>query len=148
MVVEKGPDWWVKIADFGISKRRHELTTLQTRQRGTFAFAAPEAVGFSSEEHSSIATALDMWSLGAVAFLILTNTAAFPNFKELADYCSGGPFPAARLREHGISEPGQDIVASLMSLKPEERPLVDQARQHPWIRTGDGSDAMSYGDTT
>jgi len=138
MVVDKGPDWWVKIADFGISKRRHELTSLQTLQRGTFGFAAPEAVGFSGETlRGSLAAALDMWSLGAVAFQVMTNTGAFPNFVDLAGYCSGkNGFPTARLREHGVSHDGQDFVASLMLLKPEDRLLADQARQHPWIRAG------------
>lgn len=145
MVVEKGPDWWVKIADFGISKRRHELTSLQTLQRGTFGFAAPEAVGFSGENlRGSLAAALDMWSLGAVAFQIMTNTGAFPNFVELAEYCSGKKgFPTARLRAHGVSPDGQDFVASLMRLKPEERLLADEARQHPWIRAGMNPESLA-----
>lgn len=145
MVVEKGPDWWVKIADFGISKRRHELTSLQTLQRGTFGFAAPEAVGFSSENlRGSLAAALDMWSLGAVAFQIITNTGAFPNFVDLAEYWSGKKgFPTARLREHGVSHDGQDFVASLMRLKPEDRLLADDARQHPWIRAGMNPESLA-----
>ena len=41
----KGPDWWVKIADFGISKRATEgLTALRT-EIGTPAFTAPEVDG-------------------------------------------------------------------------------------------------------
>ncbi|KAL9024368.1 MAG: hypothetical protein Q9196_006568 [Gyalolechia fulgens] len=45
LVVEKGPKWWIKIADFGISKRATEgLTALRT-QTGTPAFAAPEVLG-------------------------------------------------------------------------------------------------------
>ncbi|KAK5654581.1 hypothetical protein OQA88_7210 [Cercophora sp. LCS_1] len=146
MVVEEGPDWWVKIADFGISKRRHELTTsLQTQQLGTFAFAAPEAAGVSDDEPGSAhATALDMWSLGAVAFRMMTNVGAFPNLKELADYCSGRRgFPTARLKGRGISDHGQQFVESLMLLKPEKRPLVDQARQHPWIQVGGIPEAAS-----
>ncbi|KAK1827472.1 kinase-like domain-containing protein [Podospora conica] len=149
MVVNKGPDWWVKIADFGISKRRHELTSLQTLQRGTFGFAAPEAVGVAGDKlRGSLAAALDMWSLGAVAFQIMTNTGAFPTLFELAQYCSSGGkgFPTERLREHDVSQDGQDFVASLMRLKPEDRLLADQACKHPWIRTGIGpgsSTAMS-----
>lgn len=145
MVVEKGPDWWVKIADFGISKRRHELMSLPTLQRGTFGFAAPEAVGFSGENlRGSLAFALDMWSLGAVAFQVMTNTGAFPNFVELAEYCSGKKgFPTARLQEHGVSRDGRDFVASLMRLQPEDRLLADEARQHPWIRAGMNPESLA-----
>ncbi|KAK0716152.1 kinase-like domain-containing protein [Lasiosphaeris hirsuta] len=135
MVVDEGPHWWVKIADFGISKRRHEMTSLQTLQRGTFGFAAPEAVGFSRDDDDRAHVgALDMWSLGAVAFRIMTNTGAFPNFMELAEYCSGTrAFPVATLESCAISGEGQSFVAALMSLKPEHRPLADEARKHPWI---------------
>jgi len=47
LVVRRHPDWWVKIADFGISKRTtEELTALRTL-KFTPAFAAPELVVFT-----------------------------------------------------------------------------------------------------
>ena len=50
MVVTKGPNWFVKIADFGISRRRHQdVTTLLTLKRGTLGFAAPEALDDESD---------------------------------------------------------------------------------------------------
>jgi calcium/calmodulin-dependent protein kinase I len=134
MVVEEGPDWWVKIADFGISKRRHDVTTLQTLQRGTMGFAAPEALGVSDGTDGPYSTAVDMWSLGAVAFLMLTGQSAFRNFAELAGYCSGTrKFPAEILQEFAVSGEAQDFVASLMLLEPAARPLADKALQHRWM---------------
>jgi serine/threonine protein kinase len=135
MVVEKGPDWWVKIADFGISKRRHDVTTLQTLQRGTMGFAAPEAVGISADgEDGTYSAAVDIWSLGAVAFMMLTGRGAFGNFAELAGYCSGTrAFPIQKLERASVSSEGQSFVASLMMLAPEARPTADEALQHPWM---------------
>ena len=135
MVVENGPDWWVKIADFGISKRRHDATTLQTLQRGTMGFAAPEAVGMSSDtDEGPYSTAVDIWSLGAVAFLMLTGKSAFRNFAELAGYCSGNrDFPLEPLESFSVSSEGQGFVASLMMLAPEARPTADKALQHLWM---------------
>ncbi|KAK0654999.1 kinase-like domain-containing protein [Cercophora newfieldiana] len=138
MVVERGPVWWVKIADFGISKRRHELTSLQTFQRGTLGFAAPEAFGLGGDGSgvdSEYAAALDIWSLGAVAFRIMANVGAFPNLLDLVEYCSGKRvFPTARLQACDISEDGQAFVASLMLPEPEKRPLAGQAHQHAWFQ--------------
>jgi serine/threonine protein kinase len=135
MVVEQGPEWWVKIADFGISKRRHDATTMQTLQRGTMGFAAPEAVGVTSENSDGpYSSAVDMWSLGAVTFLMLTGQSAFQNFAELAAYCAGSKkFPAETLEKLAISGEGQDFVASLMMLAPEARPAAEEALQHPWM---------------
>ncbi len=135
MVVEKGPDWWVKIADFGISKRRHDVTTTQTLQRGTMGFAAPEAIGMSSDRAGGpYSSAVDIWSLGAVAFLMLTRESAFRDFAELAGYCSGNrKFPTATLEKFSVSPDGQDFVSSLMSLAAGTRPTADKAFQHPWF---------------
>jgi len=134
MVVQRGPDWWVKIADFGISKRRHDLTTRQTARQGTLGFAAPEAIGVSSDGGDGpYSTAADLWSLGAVIFQALTNQSAFQNFAELAEYCFGTrKFPVNTLQTFTVSDLGQDFVTSLMLLKPKERPLADRALQHPW----------------
>ena len=47
LVVHTGPDyWWVKIADFGISKRVIDGHTALRTQMGTPAFQAPEILGF------------------------------------------------------------------------------------------------------
>ncbi|KAI4159177.1 MAG: hypothetical protein LQ342_006824 [Letrouitia transgressa] len=73
LVVREGPDWWVKIADFGISKRATEgLTALRTIT-GTPAFTAPEVFPFfrtADASNNSYTNAVDVWSLGVIAFLI------------------------------------------------------------------------------
>lgn len=42
MVVFKGPEWWIKIADFGLTKSALEDFTQLRTVAGTPAFAAPE----------------------------------------------------------------------------------------------------------
>ncbi|KAL8669334.1 MAG: hypothetical protein Q9168_006070 [Polycauliona sp. 1 TL-2023] len=80
-------DWWVKIADFGISKRASDgLTELRTKI-GTPAFAAPEVLGFCPlDEDSSDAytNAVDVWSLGVIAFFILTGELIFEEPRRLS----------------------------------------------------------------
>ena len=81
----KGPDWWVKIGDFGISKRAEEgLTALRTLN-GTPGFLAPELLAqfglfddsdFDMSEEYTVA--VDIWSLGEIVFRALTGTQAFP----------------------------------------------------------------------
>lgn len=81
MVVSAGPDWFVKIGDFGISKRRREDTSLQAHfQRGAIGYTAPEALGFGADDAvTSYTSTVDIWSLGAVAYKMLTGSLVFPN---------------------------------------------------------------------
>ncbi|KAM7213475.1 kinase-like domain containing protein [Rhypophila decipiens] len=135
MVVSRRP-WFVKIADFGISKRRlDDVTSLRTLQRGTFGFAAPEIFGLGSgADLGSYTSAVDMWSLGAVVHKILTGNPPFQGLSEVFKYISGqAGFPMADLQKWGISENGQDFVSKLMAESPKDRLTAAGAAQHPWM---------------
>ncbi|RSL58393.1 hypothetical protein CEP54_007783 [Fusarium duplospermum] len=135
MVVTKGPNWFVKIADFGISRRRHQdVTTSLTLQRGTLGFAAPEALGVESEATYSFW--VDMWSLGAVAYRILTNTSAILSLSDLFRYTSGKlEFPEDKLMAQNVSELGRSFIIKLMQPVPEARLSAAQAMLDPWFTT-------------
>jgi calcium/calmodulin-dependent protein kinase I len=126
----------VKIADFGTSKRRQaEVTSLHTLQQGTFGYAAPEALGFSpNAANTSYTSSVDMWSLGAVAYKILTHTVPFLNIADMFKYVTGAlPFPTELLNIHNVSEPGCDFITKLMSSTAEQRPSATSAMEHPWM---------------
>ncbi|KAH8194466.1 hypothetical protein TruAng_011364 [Truncatella angustata] len=133
LVVERGPDWFVKIADFGISKRRPEgITAFNTLNRGTPGFAAPEV--YRSMFHGEYTFAVDMWSLGSLVFTALTNTIAFPDESELFKYFYRRQrFPKAELERSNISTLAQDFIFKLMEPHPKDRLTVEHARGHPWL---------------
>ena len=137
LVVSKGPDWWVKIADFGISKRATEGVTALRTQTGTPAFAAPEVLGFLSSgdiSNDSYTNAVDIWSLGMIAFFILTCETLFKDLGRLGQYVTGSfPFPQEVLITNNVSAQGCDFVRSLMAPKSEDRPGVKECLQHPWL---------------
>ena len=144
----KGPDWWIKIADFGISKRATEgLTALRTLT-GTPAFAAPEVLGFiqsSDRSNNSYTNAIDVGSLGVITFLILTGETLFKDQRRLGQYVSGSfKFPSDVLLTNKVSEPGCDFVRSSMALKSEDRPRTKECLQHPWLDclTEDATDGI------
>ncbi|KAK8137469.1 hypothetical protein PG984_002962, partial [Apiospora sp. TS-2023a] len=133
MVVTSGPDWFVKIADFGISKRRQQdVTSLHTLRRGTFGFAAPEVFGFMPD--STYTFSVDMWSLGAVAYRILTNCIPFPTLADLSAYMMGqAMFPSTSFRLHNVSMIAQDFIMTLMATDPKERLTATTASMHQWL---------------
>ena len=137
LIVCKGPDWWVKIADFGISKRAMDgLTALRT-MTGTPAFAAPEVLGLfqpSDESKDSYTNAVDIWSLGVITYLILTSETLFKDQRRLGQFVMGSfPLPLNVLLGNKVSEQGCDFVKRLMAAKSEDRPEVKECLQHPWL---------------
>lgn len=137
LVVCKGPDWWVKIADFGISKRATEGLTVLHTQTGTPAFAAPEVLGYfqpNGTSNDSYTNAVDIWSLGVIVFLILTSKALFNDQRRLGQYVAGSfPFPLNVLLANKVSSQGCDFVRSLLASKSEDRPTVKECLHSPWL---------------
>jgi serine/threonine-protein kinase len=68
----------VRISDFGLARRADPITRLASAQ-GTYAFMAPEVL-----RHQGYSCAGDVWAVGTIAFLLLTNH---------LPYHDGGSFP-------------------------------------------------------
>ena len=135
--MDKGPEWWVKIADFGVSKRATEgLTALRT-QKGTPAFMAPEVLGFiqlNDESNDSYTNAVDIWSLSVITFFILTGEILFKDLRRLGQYVAGNfKFPLNVLLVNKVSGQGCDFLKSSMASKSEDRPRANECLQHSWL---------------
>ena len=139
LVVSKGPKWWVKIADFGISKRAIEGKTVLQTLAGTPAFAAPEVLGFFQPGKSpdrSYTNAVDIWSLAVIGFLILTGEAIFKDSRRLNQYVDGSfLFPSKALLDKEVSPQGCDFLKCLMAPTADDRPTAEESTQHPWLLT-------------
>ncbi|KAI9772854.1 MAG: hypothetical protein M1840_008736 [Geoglossum simile] len=134
LVQSKGPDWWVKIGDFGISKRAEDGVTAFRTYGGTPGFMAPEIVahhGFAPRKEYTVA--VDIWSLGVVAFYALTGNLPFST-ESLEEYVRGASrFPVKMLSTHKISEEGRNFLYKLMAPIPEDRLTARGAISHIWI---------------
>ncbi|KAH0559090.1 hypothetical protein GP486_004333 [Trichoglossum hirsutum] len=140
LVQSKSPDWWVKIGDFGISKRAEEGLTAFRTFSGTFGFIAPEILAqdgylddgdFGAQREYTVA--VDIWSLGEISFRALTGEQPFP-IRSLRTYIRGvSPFPTETLSAHGVSEEGCNFLNSLMAPMPEDRLTARDALSHIWL---------------
>ncbi|KAH0562358.1 hypothetical protein GP486_002949 [Trichoglossum hirsutum] len=136
-VVQKPPasNWWVKIGDFGISKRAQgDLTALRT-QVGTLAYEAPEIRGYvdTDEPTSGYDNAVDMWSMGCVIYKIATQNVPFPTPGAVFKFCCGTlPFPEELLLAK-ISTDGTEFVKSLITPNPRDRLSAASALEALWI---------------
>jgi serine/threonine protein kinase len=124
----------VKIGDFGISKRAEEVSSTL---KGTWGFFAPELLGLikaGNESRPRNAQAADMWSLGEIAFRMLTGEPTFRNVGLLAAYVQMPEnFPSNTLFAHGVNIEGCDFLKRVMVPTPEKRMTVEDALLHNWM---------------
>ncbi|OCK79014.1 kinase-like protein [Lepidopterella palustris CBS 459.81] len=133
--------WWVKITDFGISKRIEESLGVPSTMRGTPHFIAPEIYSSIANSTGNAPVflnpyAADMWALGEIAFQMLTKQPSFKDPFQLFLHAQNpqiNPFPVSLLMQHNVSASGQAFISSLMPVSPERRLTVVQALDHEWV---------------
>ncbi|KAJ5521021.1 hypothetical protein N7463_001474 [Penicillium fimorum] len=124
-------DWWVKIADFGISKRIEDGLEQSTTMKGTKGYIAPELYKLTQ---SGTPYAADVWAAGEVMFQILTNQPTFKDLGLLVNYVqSTNSFPSNLLLANQVSQLGVEFVVRLMDPIPACRMSAKNALQHRWI---------------
>lgn len=132
-MLHQGPKWWVKIADFGITKRI-DGTELRTVV-GTEAYLAPEVRGIyapdsEDDDDHTISFSMDIWAVGAITFRAVTGQFAFPPGRKLFDYVvKSQPFPVSQ----SMNTECTDFVIKTMAASPRRRPTSKQALSDPWI---------------
>ncbi|CAI9593154.1 unnamed protein product, partial [Staurois parvus] len=123
----------IQIVDFGLSRvvnNNEELREIM----GTPEYVAPEILSYEP-----ISTATDMWSIGVLAYVMLTGTSpflgddkqhTFLNISQLNVSYTDGDFD-------GISELAIDFIKALLVKEPESRANAEDCLQHPWLAEGD-----------
>ncbi|KAH7268051.1 kinase-like domain-containing protein [Fusarium solani] len=128
LVQEKGPNWWIKLSDFGCSK---EATTLRTTV-GTPPYWAPELChiftradedAYDFVEHRTYSFQVDIWSAGVIAFRLATGVLPFGRNLHSELYCyvrRGSSLPSSPL----LTDQSRPFMESLMSRSPGDRPTA------------------------
>ncbi|KAI1111773.1 kinase-like domain-containing protein [Nemania sp. NC0429] len=126
LVSQQGPQWLVKVADFGIAKHT-DGTAAATHGIGTPGYMAPELFG-----STSYTAAVDVWALGAVAFCMRTGFPPFRTHMQLYDYHRDQThFPVRALgSSSGFC---MNFVLGTMTERPERRLTIEQVLAHDWL---------------
>ncbi|KAG0640816.1 kinase-like domain-containing protein [Tuber brumale] len=128
---------WIKLGNFGISKRIQEAARGFRTQEFAATYGAPEVQGLDSDSETSAYTnSVDIWSLGCVIYELLVGTILFPREGHVARYAFGRlPFPEDKLK--GLSSPTDDagisLLKSMLAIQPEDRPTAVGALSHEWL---------------
>ncbi|WKT53720.1 Ankyrin repeat [Fusarium oxysporum f. sp. vasinfectum] len=126
--------WWVKLADFGISKRLGAATSGSSTLIGTEEYMAPELfdrTGLSDINYQ----ATDMWALGVMTFFLLTKCRLFQSRRFAFQYEMSPEryFPSGSLDDCHVTLDGQAFIRALMRPRQEERLGSDAAMRHAWV---------------
>lgn len=99
---------------------------------------APELHGFAevgSKPASYNEQIADIWSVGEIAFRMLTKEPTFRNMAALFTYVQNPQtFPSALLDAQNVSPLGTEFIKSTMMPAPETRPTAEEALLHNWIK--------------
>ncbi|KAL3071864.1 hypothetical protein niasHT_031055 [Heterodera trifolii] len=121
----------IKLIDFGLAQWYDGSKDLMF-MAGTPEFAAPEVIKYEPLDFHT-----DMWSLGVIAYILLSGQSPFLGETLAHTYCNverGNWMFCEEFAENGISSDAKDFISKLLILKKERRMLPDECLRHAWIR--------------
>lgn len=122
----------IKIVDFGLSRivnNNEELREIM----GTPEYVAPEILSYEP-----ISTATDMWSIGVLAYVMLTGTSPFLGDDKQHTFLNISQLNISYTEDfEGVSERAVDFMKALLVREPEGRATAEDCLQHPWLAEGD-----------
>jgi len=132
-VVQKQPQWWVKLGDFGLSKQRTDQTAFRT-QAGTQQYMAPELYHYVPDldsETSEYTHAIDLWALGCIVYRIIVGAVPFPSLLTLRNFCRD-PSKIPLSIPASMEEAGK-CVREFLQPNPRDRPAASVALASTWL---------------
>ncbi|ERE68841.1 sperm motility kinase Z-like protein [Cricetulus griseus] len=120
----------VKIIDFGLGALVSPGTKL-SRFCGALRFGAPEF--FLRQPYDG--TKVDTWNLGVLLYFMVTGTLPFEGstFEELGSKVLLGQYDVP---SH-LSQDLRNVIRSLLTVNPTQRPTLKDIMEHPWLRQGE-----------
>jgi serine/threonine protein kinase len=145
----------VQLTDFGLSKMVEDTGTFLRTFCGTLLYCAPEVYPeyreYDSKDHCThrgkdktsadaprYGHAVDLWSLGGVLFYSLCGSPPYPamsgtSYKEILKSIMTKPLDIGPLQRASVSEDGIRFVRSMLQVRPEGRPTIDQLEASTWL---------------
>ena len=99
---------------------------------GTKGYIAPELIDEEEGHGKEYSHAVDIWSLGAVAYCLRAGKPPFPTTGKVLDYQAGRiRFPVGLLRSS--SALCGNFISEAMTRMPADRMSMEEVLEHPWL---------------
>nr|XP_033786180.1 serine/threonine-protein kinase 17A isoform X1 [Geotrypetes seraphini] len=132
LLTSESPIGDIKVVDFGLSRIVNSNEELREIM-GTPEYVAPEILNYEP-----ISTATDMWSIGVLAYVMLTGTSPFLGDDKQQTFLNISQLNISYSEEDfdTISDSAVDFIKALLVKEPELRTTAEDALHHPWLSQG------------
>ncbi|XP_039609428.1 serine/threonine-protein kinase 17A [Polypterus senegalus] len=139
LLTSESPLGDVKIVDFGLSRivsSNEELREIM----GTPEYVAPEILNYEP-----ISTATDMWSIGVLAYVMLTGTSPFLGDDKQETFLNISQINVSYNEEEfeRISKSAVDFIKALLVKEPHKRATAEECLCHIWLQEDPEEEAES-----
>ncbi|KAM9332584.1 serine/threonine-protein kinase 17A [Pholidichthys leucotaenia] len=123
----------IKIVDFGLSRvvsSHQELREIM----GTPEYVAPEILNYEP-----ISTATDMWSIGVLAYVMLTGISPFLGEDKQETFLNISQLNVSYAEEElqQLDQAAVSFIQTLLHKKPQERANAEECLRHPWLQSSE-----------
>ncbi len=130
LLVSDDDDFNIKLADFGFATEMNPNGDELTTACGTPGYVAPEIV--SGKQYGP---AVDMWSLGVIAFILVCGYPPFydEHLPNLFRKIKAGEYEFDPDFWSDVSEEAKSLISGLLVTNPQKRMTPAEVLSHPWI---------------
>ncbi|XP_019613423.1 PREDICTED: serine/threonine-protein kinase 17A-like [Branchiostoma belcheri] len=140
LLTKPAPAGDIKLVDFGLARRVNVHEEIREIV-GTPDYVAPEVLSFEP-----LSTATDMWSIGVLAYVMLTGHSPFLGDSKQETFLHistlAYDFPEELFLD--VSADAQDFIKSLLIKEPEDRATAKECLLHPWLCAASKSPAIDF----
>ena len=126
-------DMQVKIGDFGLAALLNFPEERKKTVCGTPNYIAPEILYDQGDGHSF---EVDIWSVGVILYTLLIGKPPFQtnNVQKIYERIKRNEYEIPL--ESTISDQARDLIQSILTPDPSERPSLIEIMDHPWFEAG------------
>lgn len=119
----------IKIVDFGLSRMVSSHQELREIM-GTPEYVAPEILNYEP-----ISTATDMWSIGVLAYVMLTGISPFLGEDKQETFLNISQLNVSYTEEElqQLDQAAVSFIQTLLRKHPQDRATAEQCLKHPWL---------------
>eukprot|EP00095_Tigriopus_kingsejongensis_P007737 maker-scaffold200_size264178-snap-gene-1.18 protein:Tk07737 transcript:maker-scaffold200_size264178-snap-gene-1.18-mRNA-1 annotation:"myosin light chain kinase" len=121
----------VKIIDFGLARKLTPSSPVKV-MCGTPEFVPPEVVNYDP-----ISLAADLWSLGVIAYVLLSGLSPFmgENVTDTYSNISKAEYEFHEPEFDSITDEAKDFISAVLIKSPRNRMSAEKCLEHPWLTT-------------
>ncbi|XP_047424104.1 serine/threonine-protein kinase 17A-like [Mugil cephalus] len=129
----------IKIVDFGLSRMVSSHQELREIM-GTPEYVAPEILNYEP-----ITTATDMWSVGVLAYVMLTGISPFLGEDKQETFLNISQLNVSYTEEElqQLDQEALSFIQMLLRKDPQDRATAEQCLKHPWLQPSEPQDSQT-----